>query len=379
MVAILDLFSEFDDQDRVLTSEPDEHNEADLREDVVLHRAEPNTVDRAEQTHRDDKNDRERQRPTFVKRREQQENEQNAKRENVNRAVARKFLLERYLRPLGREAGRQDLFSETFNGGKRLAAARAWCRLPAEVGRGKHVVARDRVGAAYLLHRRNRPERNNSARVIARLQQANVVRTQTELRVGLSCNAIGATKECEIVHVCRSKISLKRAEDVAERHVHALRFDSINIEPKLRNVRAKSRQIVRQTGRLICLNHHGEGLRLQFVETGVAAILNKQFVSAGITNAGHGRRRKSNHQSFGNLRAHARIYFCQNRRQTLVARFPFRKFFEWKKHRSRVRLIAAEEIESREFDGVENAGDFVRDFRNLVDNRLGPLERSSIR
>jgi len=56
-----------------------------------------------------------------------------------------------------------------------------------------------------------------------------------------------------------------------------------------------------------------------------------------------------------------------------------RKFFEWKKHRSRVGLIAAEEIEPREFDGVENAGGFVRDFRNLVDNRLGTIERSSIR
>src|SRR6266436_6211935 len=379
MVAILDLFSEFDDQDRVLTSEPDEHNEPDLREDIVLHRAEPDTVDRAEQTHRDDKNDRERQRPAFVKRREQQENEQNAKRENENRAVAREFLLERYLRPLSREAGRQNLFSETFNGGKRLAAARARCRLTAEVGRGKHVVAGDLVGAAYLLHRRYRSERNNSAGIISRLQQANVVRTQTKLRVGLSCDAIGATKEREIVHVCRSKISLKRAEDVAERHVHAFRFDAIDVEPKLRNVRAKGRQIVRQTGRLICLHHHGESLRLQFVETGVAAILNKQFVTAGITNAGHRRRRKSNHQSFGNLRAHTRIYFRQNRRETLVARFSLGKFFEWKKHRGSVRLIAAEEIESREFDGVENARGFVRDFRNLVDNRLGPLERSSIR
>ena len=197
--------------------------------------------------------------------------------------------------------------------------------------------------------------------------------------VSLSCNAIGAAKEREIVYVCRSKISLKRAEDVAQRHVHAFRFDAIDVEPKLRDVRAKSRQIIRQTGRLICLHHHGESLRLKFVETGVAAILNKQFVTAGITNAGHRRRRKSNHQSFGNLRAHTRIYFRQNRRQTLIARFSLRKFFEWKKHRGRVRLIAAEEIESREFDGVENAGGFVRDFRNLVDNRLGPLERSSIR
>src|SRR4029077_15055572 len=219
-------------------------------------------------------------------------------------------------------------------------------------------------------------ERNNSARVIERFQQANVVRTQTKLRVSLSCNAIRATKQREIVYVCRPKISLKRAEDVTQRYIHAFRFDAIDVEPKLRDVRAKSRQIIRQTGRLICLHHHGESLRLKFVETGVAAILNKQCVTASITNAGHRRRRKSNHQSFGNLRAHTRIYFRQNRRQTLVARFSLRKFFEWKKPRSRVRLIAAEEIESREFDGVENARGFVRDFRNLVDNRLGPLERS---
>src|SRR5262245_10693649 len=79
------------------------------------------------------------------------------------------------------------------------------------------------------------------------------------------------------------------------------------------------------------------------------------------------------------ISARTRIYFRQNRRQTLVARFSLGKFFEWKKHRSRVRLIAAEEIEPREFDGVENAGGFVCDFRNFVDNRLGPLERSSIR
>jgi hypothetical protein len=38
-VAILNLFGELDDQDRVLAREADEHYEADLREDVVVHRA----------------------------------------------------------------------------------------------------------------------------------------------------------------------------------------------------------------------------------------------------------------------------------------------------------------------------------------------------
>ena len=49
-VAILDLFREFDNEDGVLAGEPDEHDEADLREDVILHRAQPNAADRAEQS-----------------------------------------------------------------------------------------------------------------------------------------------------------------------------------------------------------------------------------------------------------------------------------------------------------------------------------------
>ena len=53
LIAVLNLFCEFDDQDGVLTGEPDEHNEADLCEDVVLHRTQPDTVDRTEQTHRE--------------------------------------------------------------------------------------------------------------------------------------------------------------------------------------------------------------------------------------------------------------------------------------------------------------------------------------
>src|SRR5438876_11490245 len=126
-----------------------------------------------------------------------------------------------------------------FDGRERLAGARAGCRLAAKVGRTKHVVTRDLVGAAYFLHGRNRAERNNSAGIISRFLQANIVRTQTESGVSLSCNAISAAKEREIVYVCRSKISLQRAEDVTERHIHAFRFDAIDVEPKLRDVRAK--------------------------------------------------------------------------------------------------------------------------------------------
>src|SRR6266446_10108155 len=168
-ITILNLFREFDDQDGVLASESDQDNKTNLSKDVVLHRAQPDTVDRAEQAHRDDENDRERERPAFVKGGEQEKNEQNAERENINRAVAGERLLERDLRPFGGETGGQNLFGETFDRCQRVTGARAGRRLAAEVGRSEHVVAGDLVGAAHLLHSRNRTERNNSTRIVARL------------------------------------------------------------------------------------------------------------------------------------------------------------------------------------------------------------------
>src|SRR5204862_1940926 len=105
LIAILDLFREFNDEDGILTGESNQHNEPDLGKDVVLHRTQPNTVDRAEETHGNDQNDCEWQRPTLIKRGEQQKNEQNAKRENVNRAVACELLLQCDLCPFGRETG----------------------------------------------------------------------------------------------------------------------------------------------------------------------------------------------------------------------------------------------------------------------------------
>src|SRR6185295_5378524 len=146
--------------------------------------------------------DRERQRPTFVESRQQKKDEENAERENVDCAVSGELLLQRDLGPFGGEACRQNLLGETLDRGERVAGARARCRLPAEVGGGKHVVASNRVGAAYFLHGRQRTEWNNAARIISRFQQADVVGAQTKLRIGLSGDAIGASEKGKVVHIC---------------------------------------------------------------------------------------------------------------------------------------------------------------------------------
>ncbi len=130
-VAILDLLRELDDEDGVLAGESDQHDEADLREDVVLHRAQPNAADRAEQAHRHDENDGERQRPALVKRGEHQEDEEHAERENVDRAVAGEFLLQRDLRPFGRETAWAEFPSRDV----RPPRARRPCSRPARAGR----------------------------------------------------------------------------------------------------------------------------------------------------------------------------------------------------------------------------------------------------
>ena len=327
-IAILNLFGELDDEDGVLAGEADEHDEADLGEDVVLHRAQPDAADRAEQTHRDDQNDRERQRPAFVKRREEKEDEENAERENVDRAVAGEFLLQRHLGPLGGEARGQNFFRETFDGSQRVARAGAGRGLAAEVGGREHVVARDFVGAAHFLHGRDGTERNHSAGVIARLEQADVVGTQAKLRVGLRGDAIGAAEEGEVVHVGRTEIGLERAEDIAQRHVHALRLHAIHVEPELRHVGAKGREVVGQARRLIRFHHHGEGLRLQFLEAGVAAILNEKSIAAGIADPGHRRWRKDADERLGNLGANARVHLRQDRGHSLLGRVSLREFLE---------------------------------------------------
>ena len=130
---------------------------------------------------------------------------------------------------------------------------------------------------------------------------------------------------------------------------------------------------------MIGFHRHGESLRLQFVEAGVAAVLNKELVAAGVADAGHRRWRKDYDQRFWNLGADPRVHLRHNRRQSLLGRGSLREFLERQEDGGRVGLVAAEKVEACEFHGVENAGRFVRDLRNLVHDGLRPIERGGVR
>ena len=79
-------------------AKPDEHDEADLREDVVVHALDHDAGDRGEDAHRHDQDDRDRQRPAFVLRRQHEEDESTHSGKMKAAPVARQFLLERPFR-----------------------------------------------------------------------------------------------------------------------------------------------------------------------------------------------------------------------------------------------------------------------------------------
>ena len=89
------VLGEFDDKDRVFSGQSDEHDETDLRVDVVLHPAQPKRRERAEHRDRRAEQHTEWQRPAFVQRSQDQENEnkRHSEHHSGRYALLRLFLL----------------------------------------------------------------------------------------------------------------------------------------------------------------------------------------------------------------------------------------------------------------------------------------------
>ena len=101
------MLGEFDDQDRVLGRQADQHDEADLRIDVHLHAAQPDGEQRAEQSGWHRQNHHERHRPALVLRGQDQEHEDDGECEDQNGDRACLQLLVGDARPFEAEVVRQ--------------------------------------------------------------------------------------------------------------------------------------------------------------------------------------------------------------------------------------------------------------------------------
>src|SRR5437870_7755939 len=91
LALLLLLLGELDDEHGVLRGQPDQRDEADLRDEVVVQAPQPRAEERERQAHRCDQDDRERQRPAFVLGGMDEGYEEDAERKDEDRGVAREL------------------------------------------------------------------------------------------------------------------------------------------------------------------------------------------------------------------------------------------------------------------------------------------------
>ena len=290
LARVFPLLRELHDQDRVLAREPDQHDEADLRQDVVVEAAQPDAREREENAQRHDRDDRKRQRPAFVLERQQQEDEQNAEREDQQAGAAGEALLERELGPLEGQAVGQQARREGLHRRQRVAGADAGRRAALDLRGRIKVVAHDAVGARRAANGEHRAERHHGARRASRAQPRDVRRIETKRPVGLRRHAIAAAEEIEVIHVDGAEIDLQRLEDALHGNVEHLRLRAVDVEVVLRRRRAEGAVDLLHDAAAVARCRHLERALLERFETPAGAVLQHHLEAARVADAAHGRR-----------------------------------------------------------------------------------------
>src|SRR6266568_4329451 len=256
---IFKLFGELDDENRVLAGETDQHDEADLGEDVVIHVPQPDAGDGAEQAHRHDEDDSQWQTPAFVLRGEGEEYEEDTEREDEYDGVAGQNFLIRQVGPFVVHARRQFLGGQLLREGDGLAGTDARHGHAIDVRGGVHVVTDDFVRAGGFANVHERAERHHVAGGIAGFEFRNVLGVNTEVRVGLRRHLIRSAKAVEVIYVEGAKIDLERVVHIAQGNVHALGLHAVHIHENLRHARGKGGEHLRKPWRLAAVHHRAKG------------------------------------------------------------------------------------------------------------------------
>ncbi len=290
--AVLELLGELDDQDGVLGGQADQHDEAHLRQNVVVHPAQDHAGDRGDEAHRHDEDHRQRQRQALVLSGKHQEHEHDSEREGEDGRRAGAQLLEGQRGPLVAEARRQRLRRQLLHDVDRLTLRIAGRRRAVELGGGIEVVARHAVGPGDVAHRREGAERHGVALVITHADLQDVARLEPEGGIGLGRHAEGASEQIEVVDVGRAEVGLQRGEHVGDLDAEHLRLGAVDIQIELRRRCLEQRVDLVQAWRLRGPRHHGVDGFLQLLRAVSAAVLDHHAEAAGGPDAAHGGRHR---------------------------------------------------------------------------------------
>ena len=235
------LLRELDDQNRILRCKPDQHHEADLKVDVVLHPAQPDEEQRAGHGERHREHHRAWQPPPLVQRREDEIDHHDREAEREERSAAGSLLLKRLSGPRDGVARRENLRCRLFDRRDRLAGAHAGFAAAEHLRGEEAVVALDLLGTDDAGSANQRFQRNHfTGRVRAHVNLPDVIGLCAVRRVSLHLNAIRAPRHVEVVHVERPHRALKRIEDVGHGNAERHRLLAIDFDEELRHGRAKN-------------------------------------------------------------------------------------------------------------------------------------------
>ncbi len=219
----------FHNEDRVLASQPNQHDQANLHKDVHRMVCEQHAADRAQQAQGHAQDDSQRQRPALVQCRQGQEDEDDRQSEDVKGGVAGADLHEHQLCPLRPHTGRQGLLRQCVGVGDSLSRRYAGGDHAGDRGCRVEVVARHQDRALDHADVGQRPERHHLPRCITHLEQMDVVRPRAVLAVRLQRHLPVSAEFVKGVHVDRAKEDVQRLVDVVDRAAQRGGLDPVHV------------------------------------------------------------------------------------------------------------------------------------------------------
>ena len=200
-VQLLRLLGELHDQDGVLGRQPDQHDQAHLRKNVVVEPPQVHAQERRQDAHGNDQDHRHRQGHALVERRQQQKGENHRHDEGEAAGRAGGGLLVGDLRPLVAEARGKGLVGDPLHGRQRLAGGVAGRAVALNLGGGIEIVAQDAVRTGDVLQRDDRSQGRHAARGRAGPQPQDVALLPAPRPVRLRTHLVGIAQVGEVVDV----------------------------------------------------------------------------------------------------------------------------------------------------------------------------------
>ena len=372
----LQVLGELDDQNRVLGRQADDGDQADLKVNVIGIAAQQGGQQNAEHAQRHHQNDRQRNRPAFIQRRQAQKYRQDGKAIQDGRLRAGEFFFARLAGPFKAEAGWQ-LGRKLFHLGHGRARAVARRGTAADAHGRVAVVAHGLHGALDPARAGKGRQRHLTPLRVAGVDAQQVFGLHALRRIGLHHHTLQAALVGKVVHIAGAQKSGQRTVDRVKTHAQRIGLVAVNVDLQLRRVFQAIGPHLRQHR---AFGSHAQQLTAggqQRVAPGTGTVLQAEREAAGRTELRNRRRAERKDEGIANARQRAKGPAGQ-RLGRLALALALRPILERDK-RQRSVLPLPGKAETQHADHALHLGLLEHKTFNLLDHRARALQRGARR